>query len=61
MARNPIIREHHPEVPIPTDEERPHACLSGWVFLGFEGEDEHGDHVEVIERVACKRCRQERR
>jgi hypothetical protein len=42
-------------------EETPHACMGGWVFLGFEGEDEDGEHVEVIERVACKRCRQERR
>jgi hypothetical protein len=35
--------------------------MGGWVFLGFEGEDDNGEHVEVIERVACKRCRQERR
>jgi hypothetical protein len=40
-------------------EETPHACLDGWVFLGFEGEDENGEHVEVIERVACRRCRPE--
>ncbi len=43
------------------DEETPHAYMDGWVFLGFEAEDEDGEHVEVIERVACKRCRQERR
>jgi hypothetical protein len=29
--------------------------MGGWVFLGFEGEDEHGEHVEVMERVSC--CR----
>ncbi len=55
MARNPIIREHSPEVPPPT-EETPHACMGGWVFLGFEGEDENGEHVKVIERVPCRRC-----
>jgi hypothetical protein len=54
MARNPIIREHPPEVPIPTPEETPHACYDGWVFLGFEVED--GAHVELVERVPCRRC-----
>jgi hypothetical protein len=31
----------------------------GWVFLGFEDEDEHGEPVEVIESVRCRRCRPE--
>jgi hypothetical protein len=60
MARNPIIGEHPANGPAP-DEERPHACYDGWVFLGFEGEDEDGEHVEVIERVPCRRCRPEAR
>jgi hypothetical protein len=29
------------------------------VYLGFESEDENGEHVEVIERVPCRRCRAE--
>jgi hypothetical protein len=37
-------------------EETPHGCYSGWVYLGFEGEDESGEHVEEIERVRCRRC-----
>ena len=36
--------------------ERPHGCIDGWVYLGFEGEDENGEHVEEIERVPCGRC-----
>ena len=36
--------------------ERPHGCIGGWVYLGFEGEDESGEHVEDIERVPCRRC-----
>jgi hypothetical protein len=40
-------------------DETPHACMDGWVFLGFEVEDEHGEHVEVIERVPCRRCKPE--
>ncbi len=55
MARNPIIREPHPEVPALT-HETPHGCIDGWVYLGFEGEDENGEHVEEIERVSCRRC-----
>jgi hypothetical protein len=43
----------------PLPDETPHACMGGWVFLGFEGEDEQGEHVEVIERVPCRRCRPE--
>ncbi len=50
-----ILRKDHPEVPTPT-HETPHACYSGWVFLGFEAEDEHGEHGEVIECVPCCRC-----
>ena len=36
--------------------ESPHGCIEGWVYMGFEGEDENGEHVELIERVPCKRC-----
>jgi hypothetical protein len=58
MARNLIIREDPPRVPAIT-EETPHACYNGWVFLGYEAEDEYGEHVEVIERMPCRRCRPE--
>jgi hypothetical protein len=34
-------------------------CYEGWVYLGFEGEDENGELVEVIERVPCRRCHAE--
>jgi hypothetical protein len=43
--------KHHPD-----DQETPHGCYEGWVYLGFEGEDENGEHVEEIERVPCRRC-----
>jgi hypothetical protein len=54
-----ILRNTAAEVPAPTSEETPHGCMDGWVFLGFEAEDESGEHVEVIERVPCRRCRPE--
>jgi hypothetical protein len=38
------------------EDETPHGCIDGWVYLGFEGEDEDGEHVEVTERVPCRRC-----
>ena len=42
------------------DPETPHGCYEGWVYLGFEGEDENGELLEVvIERVPCRRCRPE--
>jgi hypothetical protein len=30
--------------------------MNGWVFLGFEAEDEDGEHVELVEWVPCCRC-----
>ena len=59
MARNPIIRESAARVPESTPDETPHGCYGGWVFLGFEAEDESGEQREVIERVPCRRCRPE--
>jgi hypothetical protein len=40
--------------------ESPHGCWDGWVYLGFEGEDENGEYVEEIERVPCRRCANDR-
>jgi hypothetical protein len=65
-----ILRKDHPEVPTPTDEmvETHYAsleraacpcCDEGWVFRGYEGMDEDGEHVEVIECVPCRRCNRE--
>jgi hypothetical protein len=59
MALNQTIRESGEKVATELPGETPHGCYSGWVFLGFEGEDENGEHVEVIERVPCRRCHPE--
>jgi hypothetical protein len=37
-------------------EEKSHGCYEGWVYMGFEGEDDQGEHVELVERVPCRRC-----
>ena len=31
---------------------RPHACIEGWVFVGYT--DEHGEEREAS--YACRRC-----
>jgi hypothetical protein len=54
MARNPIIWEHLPKVPDPTDET-PHGCYEGVVYLGHLVVED-SDEVEVIEAVRCRRC-----
>ena len=68
-----ILPKDYPEGSAPTDEmvETHYAaleraacpfCYEGWAFLGFEGEDENGELVEVdTECVPCRRCRPEAR
>jgi hypothetical protein len=53
-----ILRKDHPEGSALTDET-PHACYDGWVFLGYVGEDENGEPIELVESVPCRRCRAE--
>jgi hypothetical protein len=56
MALNQTIRQSAEKVATEPLEETPHACMGGWVFLGFEDEGEHCEHGEVIESVPCHRC-----
>ena len=55
MDTNILRQRSYPEK-VPAREETPHGCYEGWVYLGFEGEDQDGEHVEEIERVPCRRC-----
>jgi hypothetical protein len=49
----------HPDV---QEEETPHFCYDGWVYLGYEGVDEDGELAEVAtERLPCRRCQPETR
>jgi hypothetical protein len=50
------ILRNTPEKVAASTDETPHGCYDGWVYLGFEGEGENGEHVEEIERVPCRRC-----
>jgi hypothetical protein len=42
----------------PSTEETPHACLDGWVYIGYMVESEHDLDGEVVvyDRVPCRRC-----
>ena len=44
-------RQDHDEHPHEAPAQATHACIDGWVYLGFEGE-----YVEELERVPCRRC-----
>jgi len=38
-------------------QDHPHACLNGYVYLGYTAVDEDtGDEVERVEALPCRRC-----
>ena len=44
--------------PAPEDQETPHGCIAGVVYIGrMVPDEETGEETEVIEAVACRRCR----
>jgi hypothetical protein len=56
-----ILPVGHPFTAAPHHEdqdERPHACMDGWVYLGRVVESQHDLDGEVVEyeRVPCRRC-----
>ena len=41
-------------------QDHPHACLNGYVYLGYTAIDEEtGDEVERVEALPCRRCAEE--
>jgi hypothetical protein len=39
------------------DQDHPHACLNGYIYLGYTAFDEQtGEEVERIEALPCRRC-----
>jgi hypothetical protein len=43
------------------DQDHPHACLDGYVYLGFTYTGEDGEEYEAFEAVPCRRCAEEAR
>lgn len=39
-------------------QDHPHACLDGFVYLGYVYEGEDGEEYEAFERIPCRRCRE---
>jgi hypothetical protein len=37
-------------------DERPHICTDGVVYIGHMVVGEDGEEVEVLEAVRCRRC-----
>jgi hypothetical protein len=38
------------------DQDHPHACLNGYIYLGYTYVGEDGDEVETYEAIPCRRC-----
>jgi hypothetical protein len=39
------------------DDQHPHACLNGYVYLGYTAVDEQtGEEVERVEALSRRRC-----
>jgi hypothetical protein len=41
-------------------QDHPHACMDGYVYLGYTAIDEEtGEEVERVEALPCRRCAEE--
>ena len=50
----------HPAPPTTEAQDHPHACLNGYVYLGYTAVDEEtGEEVERVEALPCRRCQEE--
>ena len=58
MDTNRIPSAGDPFTSAPTPEQdHPHACSDGWVYLGYTAYDEESrEEVEMVEALPCRRC-----
>jgi hypothetical protein len=50
----------HDAHPSTEEQDHPHACLNGYVYLGYTALDaETGEEVERVEALPCRRCANE--
>jgi hypothetical protein len=55
-----ILPAYDPLHAAPYDQDHPHACLDGYVFLEYTAFDEEsGEEVERVEALPCRRCAEE--
>jgi hypothetical protein len=53
--RGPTVDERSIEYGDVREQDHPHACWDGYVYLGYVGDD--GE--EQIEKLPCRRCAEE--
>jgi hypothetical protein len=52
----------HTPHPSTEEQDHPHACLNGYIYLSYTAFDEQrGEEVERIEALPCRRCAEEAR
>ncbi len=52
--KNSTAPDPHPST---EDQDHPHACLDGYVYLGYTVfDEERGEEVERVEALPCRRC-----
>jgi hypothetical protein len=57
-----ILPAGDPFYAAPHDQDHPHACLNGYVYLGYTVFDEETEEeVERVEALPCRRCAEEAR
>ena len=39
-----------------TSQDHPHACLNGYVYLGYTYVGHDGEEYEAFEAIPCRRC-----
>ncbi len=48
--------------PSTEEQDHPHACLIGYIYLGYTAVDEQtGVEVERVEALPCRRCAEDAR
>jgi hypothetical protein len=57
ITRIPTADDPFHEAP----DDHPHACLNGYVYLGYTALEETGEEVERVEALPCRRCAEEAR
>ena len=57
MTNRSVAQHAHPH----DDQDHPHACLDGYIYLGYTALDEEtAEEVERVEALPCRRCEDSR-